>query len=176
MDKKYLTVGTDKILESRFLPIKDREGAVKPDGGLWLTDYNSDVYNEWLDFLLYVDYEHRWLRWKDCGLGTIFRQPCSIVTLKPDVRIYCLNNKKAFEYLKMNYSYYDFFSYEGLSQDYDGIYIDKNVIDEVAFAVNSTLLFHFDSISCQCPGEVNIEHFGGRVGDYTIVPKKVLKR
>ena len=49
---QYLTVGTREIKRELFREIEDTENTnIKPRGGLWLTKYENEHYNEWVDYI-----------------------------------------------------------------------------------------------------------------------------
>ena len=94
---KYLTVGTDEIVKDLFREVEDTESSsMKPRGGLWLTKYENEHYNEWVDYLLedsvafyYKSSEH-----------SLWEQPCSLVKLNEDANIYQLESQMSLDYLK----------------------------------------------------------------------------
>ena len=166
---KYLTVGTSEIENELFRNVEDTEPSnIKPKGGLWLTKYYSDRYNEWVDYILEDPVA---LYYKSRG-NSIWEQPCSLVTLNDSANILMLDNKEIFEYLKKNYPLADDkFSYEAISHIYDGIYVDMYKLLHVVndprlykFAVNSLVLFNLDCIDYYQSGVVNIEPFDYECG------------
>ena len=164
---KYLTVGTSEITRERFMNIEDTEGAnIKPRGGLWLTKYHNEGYNEWVDFLLE---DPTTFYYKSKG-HSIWEQPCSLVTLNESANIYTLKDNDGLTFLKKNYPLHDDkFSYEAISRLYDGIYVDMyqllmNVDSDTRmrlykFGVNSLILFNLDCINYYQSGIVDIEPF-----------------
>lgn len=187
---EYLTVGTDQITKELFVPVKDGGKALfKPDGGLWLTEYNTDSYNEWLDFLIdnptVFFYKNRSLN--------IWRQPCSLVILNKNSKIYRLFDDGSYDFLRYNYPLdTSRFSYEKLAKEYDGIFVDvlklirncdRKQADRIIreFSVSSLLLFNLDCINYYQSGYVLIKPFDFDYyvyedTGYEIVTDKVKKR
>ena len=181
---KYLTVGTNEIKSELFKSIEDTE-TIKPRGGLWLTKYENEHYNEWVDYILEDTIA---LVYKSKG-DSIWRQPCSLVTLSESANLFTLNNKDSFEFLKNNYPLDDNkFSYSEISHKYDGIYVDMyKLLLEVndpriyKFGVNSLILFNLDCIDYYQSGVVDIEPFDYEYGccemtNYEIKYDSVKKR
>ena len=186
---KYLTVGTNNISKDLFRSVVD--DGIKPRGGLWLTVYKYNNFNEWVDYLLMQRYL---LFYKSCG-NNPFNQLCSVVTLKDNANIYLLNSRNDLKYLFYNYPYYDNFSYNELSKYYDGIYVnlvkfllcgDDYSNDLVkAFGVSSLILFNLDCIDYYQSGNIMIEPFDYEDNsffdysydiNYDSVKKKILGR
>ena len=163
MLNEFLHVGTNTISKKGQIDIHDKKNplTLKPSGGLWFSDYCSDLYNSWVDFLLERPYL---LRFKGGSKSDIYVQPCSIVTLRKDANIFLLNNVDQFSYLLKNYSYDDNkFSYEKLSMDYEGIYVDfwfflrHGFSKFYDFCLNSLILFDLDAIDYYYSGNVMID-------------------
>ncbi len=162
---KYLTVGRDELTTVR--KVEDTE-TIKPRGGLWLTKYENEHYNEWVDYILEDTVA---LVYKSRG-SSIWKQPCSLVTLKESANIFTLNDADSLSFLKDRYPQVDNkFSYSELSKDYDGIYVDMykllmKVDDSrfYKFGVNSLILFNFDCIDYYQSGMVDIEPFDYEYG------------
>ena len=190
---KYLTVGTSEIKEELFREIEDTDPvSIKPRGGLWLTKYENEYYNEWVDYLLEDSVA---LFYKSKG-NSIWEQPCSLVTLKESSNILQLVNSDTFNLLKEKYYLDDDkFSYQAISHIYDGIFVDmyKLLYDAddktrkrlYKFGVNSLILFNLDCIEYYQSGVVLIEPFDFEYGyceesNYKIccdnVKKKILKK
>lgn len=167
---EYLTVGRDEINKELIQPIHDstRPNHLKPTGGIWLSRHFPEYpnYNDWVDYLVnnpnvlfYKSHKHNlWLL------------PCSVVGLKEDAKIYNLGSLEEFNYLVENYPLDDkMFSYEKLSEVYDGIYIDtmglsgtKNETVRTLnsqCAITSLLLFNTDAIDYYYQGNVVIDPF-----------------
>ena len=167
---EYLTVGTNDIQESLYVPVKDQpSGIYKPKGGFWLTKYDPRYqnYNEWVDYL--ID-NPQVLFYKNANkTGTIWEQPCSHVILKDNANIYNLNTLQDYTFLKDNYPGNNMFSYEQLSKMFDGLYVDTGAIlqhrsDELLrlsmqYSVSSLLLFNLKCIDYYYPGVVKITPF-----------------
>lgn len=189
---EYLTVGTSEIKRDLFVPIKDGdEPSIKPTGGIWLTKYDSQYenYNEWVDYL--IDNPDV-LFYKSLAYD-IWKQPCSLVKLNDDSKIFSLENTDGFEYLINTFKKdSDYFSYEIMSQHYDGIYIDilkmmRNDKYKKQFqlarelCVSSLILFNLDCIDYYQSGHVLITPFDLEYGayetpNYEIICKKTRKR
>lgn len=166
----YLTVGTDTIYGDSFLPIQDSDltGSIKPRGGLWLTEFDMRCsnYNSWVDFMVVHPYI---LFYKNKGRNP-FQQPCSVVFLKENAPIFRLSTREDYQFLLMNYSDdVNKFSFERLSLDFDGVYVDiLNLNRELeledfnlfsSFGVNSLILFSPECIDYYYSGVVQIEPF-----------------
>ena len=189
---KYLTVGTRDITEELFRDIEDATiDSLKPKGGLWLTVFDERYknYNEWVDFILdepvILFYKNRH--------NSIWEQPCSLVTLKDSANIFYLNGKDSLDYLKLNYPLNgQKFSYQEISQIYDGIFIDMyGLLCEIKdletrnkifkFGVNSLILFNLSCIDYYQSGTVFIEPFDYEYGrseltSYEIIYENTKKR
>lgn len=167
---EYLTVGRDEISKDRMRPIQNntKPGALKPTGGIWFTRHFSDYnnYNEWVDFLI-NNPTTLFFKYHNTNLWVI---PCSVVGLKEDAKIFNLSNQEEFDYLLKNYPLNDkMFSYEKLSEMYDGIYFDTLELSSVKnetvatlahqCAVPSLLLFNADVIDYYYSGSVVIDPF-----------------
>ena len=189
---EYLTVGTSDIKRDLFVPIKDGiELSIKPTGGIWLTIHDSkyDNYNPWVDYLVN---NPDVLFFKSRG-HDLWNQPCSIVTLNKDSNIYTLDNANDYEYLINNYPLgNDKFSYELMSHNYDGIYVDvlkmlhdiryENQFKMIRqFCVSSLVLFNVDCIDYYNSGCVSItpfdlEYYVYECPMYKISSEKVKKK
>ena len=167
----YLTVGTDEIRSDLFISISDINVSsnVKPSGGLWMTKFNSSTptYNAWVDNTL----NHPYLLFYKNKASNPFRQPCSLVCLKEDAKIFNLKSKEGYQFLLSNYSDENGgFSFEKLSNDYDGINIeiwkfirdcnDMNITKKyIKYDVDSLILFNIYVIDYYYSGVVDIEPF-----------------
>ncbi|MCI6266226.1 MAG: hypothetical protein MR598_05205 [Erysipelotrichaceae bacterium] len=166
----YLTVGTSEILKKSFIPIQDSilNSSIKPSGGLWMTEFdvNLPTYNCWVDYIL----EHPYILFYKNKSKNPFHQPCSIITLKQNAKIFYLSTKEQYKYLLQNYQKErDKFSFEKLSNDYDGIYINlfslsKDIkIEQMnlfsTFGVNTLILFHPNCIDYYYSGMIHIDPF-----------------
>ena len=89
---KYLTVGTNEIRNDLFRDVKDTSlnKSMKPDGGLWLTEYDERMkhFNYWVDFMMV---RPNILFYKSSSSNP-FIQPCSLVSLNKDANLYVLHN------------------------------------------------------------------------------------
>lgn len=195
---KYLTVGTKNIREEEFRKIEDTDfkNSMKPVGGMWFTEFDNHLknYNSWVDFMLsrpYLLFYKSQLR-----NDNPFVQPCSVVSLKSDINLYVLHNDQTLDYLMKCFPKNGKFSYEDLSNYYDGIYVnlhnlflgkyDMNVLKKFSsFDVSSLVLFNLDCIDYYQSGDVFIDPFDYESGvefpeGYEIkindVKKKILKK
>lgn len=189
---EYLTVGTKEILNDLFIPVTDKlVNSVKPYGGLWLTEYDSKYknYNVWVDFLI----NNPDILFYKSHSSNIWCQPCSLVTLKENANIFKLESDSSLEYLLNNYQLNNGrFSYQSLSHNYDGIYVDITKLIRNAkhpiitqcikeYGVSSLLLFNLACIDYYIPGSVLIEPFDLEYymyenGGYEITHEKVKKK
>ncbi len=192
---KYLTVGTDEIKQDLFREVKDTDyvDSMKPNGGLWLTEYDESLKcNTWVDFMMART--NIWF-YKMVG-DNPFVQPCSVVSLKSNVNIYPLHNDQTLDYLMKCFPYREKFSYEELSKYYDGIYVnlhnlflgkyDEKILKKFSsFGVSSLVLFNLDCINYYQSGHVFLEPFDYESGvdfpeKYEIkigdTKKKILKK
>ena len=165
----YLNVGTDEIRNDSFKPLRDgEEGFYKPTGGFWLTQYDPKYanYNMWVDYL--ID-NPQVLFYK--SHASVFQQPCAIVELREDAKIYTFKHEDNYRELLGKYPLYDSsFSYEAMSKDYDGIYVDlHSLFNEVKdktigkiirqYCVSTLLLYNLDCIDYYYSGGVDISPF-----------------
>ena len=168
--KTFLTVGTSTISEELFLPIQNsrNEHQIKPSGGLWLTSYNSNYpnYNEWIDFL--INHQHL-LYFKNDSTNPL-KKEASLVVLNNNAKIYQLNSLKDLETLQSLFPHpFCIFSYEDLSNLYDGIYINNLSLNyelfkkEIytfsfnTFGTRTLLLFNLNSIDYYQEAIVDID-------------------
>ena len=164
----YLTVGTREIREDLFREIADSKlnGSIKPSGGLWLTRYDIKYpfYNEWVDYIL----SHPNILFYKNREGSPFCQPCAVVDVDDDAKIYSLMSKGDYDELVRCYGDVNGrFSFEELSKEWDGIYININsLMDSLdgrtvnlfsSFGVNSLILFRMEAILEYYPGNVMID-------------------
>lgn len=169
--KKYLTVGTDEIRRNLFVPVSDvnAHSEVKPSGGLWLTDFDTNIpnYNNWVNHLLYSKMSVFFYKNRN---SNPFKQPCCVVTLKEDANIFQLKSREGYQFLLDKFpNGKGGFSYERISEKYDGIYVDLTHflysmdIDEArkfySFDVNTLILFNCDCIDHYYSGVVDIVPF-----------------
>lgn len=168
----YLSIGTSEICEKRFRSVQNSslQGSIKPSGGLWFTrfDPNFSFYNEWVDFVL----EHLHILFYKSTKENCFCWPCIMISLQSDAKIFYLCDFQSYQYLVSHYKFgRNRFSFEQLSHDYDGIYIDLFSLyhDErmereilnlfTSFGVNTFILFQLVAIDSYQSGCVRIEPF-----------------
>ena len=161
----FLTLGTNTISSERFINIVDPDNAlfIKPTNGLWCTEQYPEFvsYNPWIDFLL-SSKQTLYKKYNDSNII-----PASLITLNDNANIFYLNNLKQLNILKKFYpSNNSLFSYEKLSLDYDGIYIDLKLMSELdsnlqklfqQFCVSSLVLFNTNAILYYQKANVKIE-------------------
>ena len=183
MNNCFLTVGTKNIKTELMRTISDvtitKENA-KPNGGLWLTDYNLDYQNvnSWMDNITSFNRIDSLYNTKYYGPNKL---AASAVFLKKDANIFILDSEEKFNELLEKFPHESgLFSYELLSKEYDGIYIDLLKIPHkyfnafINFDVSSLILFNTKPIDYYQEAVINInslEHFYGDIlypSDYTI--------
>lgn len=159
----YLHVGKNSLNNITFNPIKDNNFPFKPHGGLWLTQQNPEntIGNEWVEYLSWHPYIAIYHHYLNCDAT----MDCLLVELKKNAQIFILDSLDKLNYLKQKYPQDNLFSYEALSSDYDGIYIDiykfyrfpifKEYLEQ--FSVNTLILFNYNCISHYYPGKIMIE-------------------
>ena len=166
---EYITVGTDTILREYMCDIIDTERIVKPSGGIWCTDY--DVLRpqncDWINHLL--DHPSD-LIMKSIGKNP-FSQIAAILCIKDNARVFSLAGNDDYDKFLKFYSRDGHMSYEALSRDYDGVYVDLcsngvfgKTFDERSknyrlFSVNTFLLFNIDAIETYKKARIDIEPF-----------------
>ena len=162
----FLQVGKNEINPFTFHPIQDgilNNGEFsKPKGGLWFTkQQRENIYgNEWVEFLSW----HPNILVYNNYLNMDGTMPCLFMELKKNARIFYLDSAEKLEFLKTNYGSTNLFSYEALSQDYDGIFIALAKFYNhplflkyfLKFAVDSLLLFNYHCIASYYPGKIII--------------------
>ena len=165
---EYLTVGTREITKELFVPVKDKvDRPYKPSGGMWFSEHIFNSYNAWVAYLLanpsrFVSKNHS---------DNLWEQPCSLITVRDSSNFFRLDSEGALDTLIRNYPCNSGgFSYERLSRNYDGIYVDVSALyrcreNEKIFAiaqlykVKTLLLFNLDCILYYSPGFVSITPF-----------------
>ena len=163
----FLHVGKNNLNSFTFRPIQDgiltTGELTKPYGGLWLTYQAKEnkTGNEWIEFLSWhpniLIYGHY--------LNPDATMKCLLVKLKDTRKIFILDNQTKLNFLMQNYPSSNLFSYEKLSQDDDGIYLNISQFYHYPiynqyfskFAVNTLLLFNYNCIDYYYPGEIIIE-------------------
>ena len=189
---EYLTVGTNDIKRDLFVPVKDNEEPnLKPAGGMWFTRHNPkyEHYNEWVDYL--VENPNVFVYKRYCT--NLWVQPCSIIKLNDDSKIFTLEDTSGFEYLMNRFKRgNNYFSYEQMTHDYDGIFIDvgkmvrgnkyeKQFTLARQLCVSSLIIFNLDCIEYYYPGHILItpydfEYAAYEGTTYTITHEKTKKR
>ena len=166
---EYITVGTDTILREYMSDIIDTERIVKPAGGIWCTDY--DVLRpqncDWINHL--IDHPGD-LMMKSIGKNP-FSHKAAILKVNDGAKVFTLAGNDDYDKFLEFYSRNGNMSYEALSKDYDGIYVDLcsngvfgKSFDERnrnyrMFAVNTFLLFNIDAIDTYKKAQIDIEPF-----------------
>jgi len=151
---KYIHIGTDNLSNDLFQDIKNNN--LKPYGGLWASlEYNTN-YNAWAEYLT----THKVFFKTRYNKNEI---PLSLITLKPNIRLYVIDSKKSLDYLKEKYPFNDFIDYKKLALDYDAIFIDMTNINLREFSITTLLILNLDIIDYYQKGVLNIHNI---VDDY----------
>lgn len=159
-NKEYIMVGapiiTKEIFRKVLIPLDNY--SYKPSGGFWSSLYIGNTgISDWFS---YLQDARSIARYKDVNSSTIF-------TLKEESKILTINNHEQILELARKYPSYHhilgsheeitqsntIFDFIKISGDYDGIYINYNMIVNEnktsvlnKFSVNSLLLFNLDCI------------------------------
>lgn len=159
-NKEFIMIGTPIITKELFrkvlIPLDNY--SFKPSGGFWSSFYTGNFcISEWFT---YLQDSKSIARYKDLNNSVIF-------TLKEDAKILTINNHEQLLELAIKYpSYHHILGYYGeinqsnttfdfikMSEDYDGVYINYNMITNERktsifnkFSVNSLLLFNLECI------------------------------
>lgn len=159
-EKKYITIGTPIITKEIFRnvlrPLNNYNFQIT--GGFWSSEYLNDAYNisDWFSYLQQI---------KEIALEKNLNQS-TIFTLKENAKILTIDNPNIVYELARKYPSYHYilnyyedatnkniiFDFEKLSQNYDGIFVNKkNLTPEINYTifkdwVNSLLLFNLDCI------------------------------
>lgn len=158
--KKYIMVGaptiTKEIFRNTLRPLNNYNFNIT--GGFWSSEYINEAYNisDWFTYLRQV---YEIAAQKNLNQSTIFslKENAKILTIdSPQVVKELANKYPSYHYLL---GYFDtptkkdiIFDFEKLSQDYDGIYVNKKnlgyYINSSIFKdwVNSLVLFNLDCI------------------------------
>ncbi len=176
----FLQVGKNEINPFTFHPIQDgllNNGTFsKPQGGLWFTSHQKEntAGNEWVEFLSW----HPNIAVYGHYLDLDRTMKCVLIELKKTAKIFYLDSSEKLNFLKTNYSSSNLFSYEALSQDYDGIFINIHKFYNhplfndyfLKFAVDTLLLFNYNCIACYYPGQITINDLNSdfEFSDYKI--------
>ena len=191
--QSFFTLGTDEIHQNDDQIIDvNKNNYIKPLGGLWATKYNNDIFNLWIDFI--INNTHiLFYKYPEFQVDEInFVIPCSKIVLKRNAKIFELKDEKSLNILKYKYPNPNgLCSYENLSKDYDGIYVDLSAlmtsnIDEKTkerlktFGINSLVLFNTNCINYYYSGNAYIELAEYHTGYSKIMldetPKKISKK
>lgn len=171
--KKYLTIGTDEIREDLFRSIIDSDWCnnIKPRGGLWLTQFETNFsnYNVWLDFIFRYKKNMYIFFYKKIS-NNPFVKPCSVVTLKEDANIFVIDSQEKYNFLIRDFSDgKGQFSFEKMSNVYDGVFVCVSKLRYVLdcceyekfskFGVDSLCLFNLNCIDYYYSGTVEVEPF-----------------
>ena len=168
MDNTFLHIRKNNLSNLTFHQIKDgtfsHDTFTKPTGGLWLTrqDITNNLANEWVEYLAwhpYITIYGHYLNADGCAMN------CLLAKLKNKAKIFNLDSIEKLNYLQTKYPSPNLFSYEALSSDYDGIYINIAKFYRFPiyktymqfFAVNTLLLFNLNCIEYYYPGIITID-------------------
>ena len=184
---KYLSVGTNIISNDLFREIHNsvNKKSIKPSGGFWMTEFNPNLpaYNCWLDYIF--ERHIHLLFYKNKGVNP-FKQPCSVVSLKKEAKIYNLSSADEYMYLLNNYGDdNNIINFEKLANNYDGIFVNLLSLNRClkeedsslfsSFSVNTMLLFNVDCIDYYYAGTVDIENFDYTdMSDFVFVNYKIM--
>ena len=123
MKKQFFHYGTGEIYDDLMQTVSDSSevGRLKLSGGLWLCDYKGKDKIDVIDITLLTDSN-------SCSkIREKPKAPGVLVTLKDNANIFYLDNEDNFKYLVEKYpsdSRKNFFSFEKLMKDFDGIYMN----------------------------------------------------
>lgn len=153
----YLHVGTKNIKSILFNQITNNSPSLKPKGGFWLSDLINDQYSEWVEYLsthpALLIHTNLWFD------GKI---PCLKLSLKENSKIFVLDSDEKLNYLLHKYPYNNFFNYQLLSHDYDGIMINFNKLPNkeiwfnlrAIYSINTLILFNLNCIKEYYEGDI----------------------
>ena len=174
MEKVFLTIGTNNIRTELMRKISDvtlSDHNAKPNGGLWLSDFHCGVQNinSWMDNITSFDKIESLYNTKYNGSNVLSG---ALVTLKDDAKIFVLNGIKDLEELIHKYPHSEgLFSYEELSKDYDGIYINylsmpyPYLSSFLSFDVSSLILFNTKPIDYYQEAKIEVFNVERCLGD-----------
>ncbi|MFW6025705.1 MAG: hypothetical protein ACOCRX_05120 [Candidatus Woesearchaeota archaeon] len=149
MKKIYISHGKNDLDKEKFVNIKNRPGFTKPNGGLWACEIRNpideaDFCSSWEEFCVSEDFDTERL------------SDFILFSLREDVKIYTIDNKKDLEFLLSKYGDLSFGEmsspdFEAISQDYDGVFLSEEGAallkwDLYGWSVSSLLLFNMDCI------------------------------
>lgn len=190
MNNCFLTVGTKTIKSELMREISDvtiNSINAKPNGGLWLTDYNIERQNinAWMDNITSFNKIESLYNTKYYGQNKL---AAAVITLKDNANIFILDSEEKLNELLEKYPHESgLFSYNKLAKDYDGIFIDILRIPQkyfnafINFDVSSLILFNTKPIDYYQEAQINVhslERFNGDYlypSDYTIEVSKEKK-
>ena len=177
MNKCYLTVGTSNIKSELMRKISDvslTNSHAKPNGGLWLTDYNLKYQNinSWMDNITSFSRIDTLYNTKYYGRNIL---SAAVVMLKDDANIFVLDSEKKLNELMLKYPHNEaLFSYEAIAKDYDGIYVNCLGIPQkyysafLSFDVPSLILFNTNPIDYYKEAKIKIHSLERLYGDFIL--------
>ena len=180
MGMKYVNIGTDTLVREHMNTIIDTEVQVKPAGGLWCTECACEHDLPWLNYMLYKPS----VFFRKAPKDDPFIQKAVLVNLKTGAKIFELHGEEGREILSAKYK----MSYEALSNDFDGVYVNLHDVfgrdgaekerNFRLFSVSSLILFNLDCIDSYQKMRIEIEPFDYYDYDYlvayysTVYPEK----
>jgi hypothetical protein len=149
MDKQISLIDTE-LSKDLFIPVKNRLGLNKPEGGLWSCPYtpNNKYISDWHEFCME--------QFRD-GL----KEKAAIFDFKSNTRIYTVNSLRdlnelyiSYEHNVGEYALFNTLNYEELSKYFDIIYLTPKGQSETRFTtpglygwdIESCLIMNFDCI------------------------------
>ncbi len=152
--ESFITIGTKSINQELFRKVVPfpNNYVTKPYGGLWLSPYYGINANEWLG---YLEYKRSLFYMKFNGCG-------ALVNVKDNANILRINSVNDFEkaYQKYPSPYFELrvLDYMKISKDYDGIFIDRGVLDKIGFSdwcISSLVIFNLECIGTYVPLDID---------------------
>lgn len=84
MPKRHIILGKTELSKDKFIPIKNRIGFVKPEGGLWASPYtpNKEYISAW----------HEWCVGEDFSSG--LSNNAVIIDFKEDIKFFVIDSQE----------------------------------------------------------------------------------
>lgn len=158
---EFANVGTDVLRREYMNAIIDTEKVIKPAGGLWCTDFIDSKYIPWLDYML----SEPKIFFRKSPIDNPFSQDAVFVKVNKNAKIFQLSGNDQYHLFREQYG----LSYERLSEDYDGVYVDlvrcfgdsyeERMTHFNLFSISSLILFNLDVIDSYRRAKLEIEPF-----------------
>ena len=176
MKKQFFHYGTKDIYEDLMQKVSDSSelGKYKLSGGLWLSNYQDNYRLETIEKILRNDSPDLW------KIKESMHAKGALITLKENANIFHLDSDEKFNYLKEKYpsdTKENFFSFEKLSKDYDGISMDveKGINSKIPeyktlcgeLIINSVNLFNLNAIDYYQSADIVFEQLDMNSKDLT---------